>query len=100
MENKNIQLFKPKYRKEEVLKEIEECLDLGWTGLGFKTNKFEEAFKQYASINYAHYVASNTVGLQIAIKILKDTINGKIMMKLLLLHLHLYHQIMLLLIII
>jgi dTDP-4-amino-4,6-dideoxygalactose transaminase len=73
MENKNIQLFKPKYRKEEVLKEIEECLDLGWTGLGFKTNKFEEAFKQYASIDYAHYVASNTVGLQIAIKILKDT---------------------------
>ena len=68
-----IQLFKPKYRKEEILKEIEECLDLGWTGLGFKTNKFEEAFKKYADIPYAHYVASNTVGLQIAIKILKDT---------------------------
>jgi len=67
-----IQLFKPKYRKQEILKEIEECLDLGWTGLGFKTNKFEEAFKKYADIPYAHYVASNTVGLQIAIKILKD----------------------------
>lgn len=67
-----IQLFKPKYRKEEILKEIEECLDLGWTGLGFKTNKFEEVFKKYADIPYAHYVASNTVGLQIAIKILKD----------------------------
>jgi dTDP-4-amino-4,6-dideoxygalactose transaminase len=68
----NIQLFKPKYRKEEILKEIEECLDLGWTGLGFKTNKFEEAFKKYADVPHAHYVASNTVGLQIAIKILKD----------------------------
>jgi dTDP-4-amino-4,6-dideoxygalactose transaminase len=67
-----IQLFKPKYRKKEILKEIEECLDLGWTGLGFKTNKFEEAFKEYANISYAHYVASNTVGLQIALKILKD----------------------------
>jgi dTDP-4-amino-4,6-dideoxygalactose transaminase len=68
----NIQLFKPKYRKEEILKEIEECLDLGWTGLGFKTNKFEEEFKKYANIPYAHYVASNTIGLQIATKILKD----------------------------
>ena len=67
-----IQLFRPYYRKDEILKEIEECLDLGWTGLGFKTNKFEEAFKQYADVPYAHYVASNTVGLQIAIKILKD----------------------------
>jgi len=69
----NIQLFKPKYRKEEILKEIEECLDLGWTGLGYKTIQFEEAFKKYADVSYAHYVASNTVGLQIAIKILKDT---------------------------
>lgn len=68
----SIQLFRPYYRKDEVLKEIEECLDLGWTGLGFKTNKFEEEFKKYADIPYAHYVASNTVGLQIAIKILKD----------------------------
>jgi dTDP-4-amino-4,6-dideoxygalactose transaminase len=70
--DKPIQLFKPKYRKTEILKEIEECLDLGWTGLGFKTNLFEEKFKEYADIPYAHYVASNTVGLQIAIKILKD----------------------------
>jgi dTDP-4-amino-4,6-dideoxygalactose transaminase len=68
-----IQLFKPKYRKEEILQEIEECLDLGWTGLGFKTNKFEDEFKKYADIPYAHHVASNTVGLQIAIKILKDS---------------------------
>jgi len=68
----SVQLFRPYYRKNEVLKEIEECLDLGWTGLGFKTNKFEEAFKKYADIPYAHYVASNTAGLQIAIKILKD----------------------------
>ena len=68
----SIQLFKPKYRKEEILKEIEECLDLGWTGLGFKTVKFEEEFKKYAGVPHAHYVSSNTAGLQIAIKILKD----------------------------
>jgi dTDP-4-amino-4,6-dideoxygalactose transaminase len=68
----SIQLFKPKYRKDEILNEIEECLDLGWTGLGYKTAHFEEAFKKYADVPHAHYVASNTVGLQIAIKILKD----------------------------
>jgi dTDP-4-amino-4,6-dideoxygalactose transaminase len=67
-----IQVFKPKYRTQEVLKEIEECLEIGWTGLGFKTEKFEEAWKKYTDFENAHFVASNTVGLQIAIKVLKD----------------------------
>ena len=69
----SIQLFKPKYRTKEVLKEIEECLEKGWTGLGFKTTLFEEAWKKYTDFDNAHFVASNTVGLQIALKILKDT---------------------------
>ena len=68
-----IQVFKPKYRTKEVLKEIEECLEIGWTGLGFKTEKFEEAWKKYTDFENAHFVASNTVGLQIALKVLKDT---------------------------
>jgi len=67
-----IQVFKPKYRIKEVLKEIEECLEIGWTGLGFKTEKLEEAWKSYTNFDYAHFVASNTVGLQIALKVLKD----------------------------
>lgn len=69
---KNIQLFKPKYRKEEVLKEISECLDLGWTGLGFKTSIFEEKFKEYSGFNFAHMVSSNTNGLEMVFHILKD----------------------------
>ena len=69
----SIQLFKPKYRTEEVLTEIKECLEKGWTGLGFKTTQFEEAWKTYTGFNNAHFVASNTVGLQISLKILKDT---------------------------
>ena len=32
-----IQVFKPKYRVDEVLEEIKECLEIGWTGMGFKT---------------------------------------------------------------
>ena len=39
--NKNINVFLPKFRKEEILKHIEECLDKGWTGIGFKTVEFE-----------------------------------------------------------
>jgi dTDP-4-amino-4,6-dideoxygalactose transaminase len=67
-----IQVFKPKYRTEEVLEEIKECLEIGWTGLGFKTERLEEEWKKYTNFNNAHFVASNTVGLQIALKVLKD----------------------------
>jgi len=68
----SIQVFKPKYRTEEVLEEIKECLNKGWTGLGFKTEEFEQKWKEYSNFKNAHFVASNTVGLQIAIKVLKD----------------------------
>jgi len=67
-----IQVFKPKYRTEEVLEEIRECLEIGWTGLGFKTERLEEEWKKYTNFSNAHFVASNTVGLQIALKVLKD----------------------------
>ena len=68
-----IQIFRPKYRTEEVLQEIKECLDIGWTGLGFKTEQLENAWKKYTDFEHAHFVASNTVGLHIALKIFKDT---------------------------
>ncbi len=67
-----IQVFKPKYRTEEVLEEIKECLEIGWTGMGFKTEKLEEEWKNYTNFPNAHFVASNTVGLQIALKVFKD----------------------------
>ena len=68
----SIQVFKPKYRTEEVLEEIKECLEIGWTGMGFKTEKLEEAWKTYTNFNNSHFVASNTAGLQISLKVLKD----------------------------
>lgn len=68
----SIQVFKPKYRTKEVLKEIEECLEIGWTGMGFKTEQLENAWKEYTNFDNAHFVASNTVGLQIALKVFKD----------------------------
>ena len=67
-----INVFKPKFRTEEILSEIKECLDNGWTGLGFKTVQFEKAWKQYTGFKYAHFLNSNSAGLHLAVKILKD----------------------------
>ena len=36
--NKNIQVFKPYFRTDQVLDEIRECLEKGWTGIGYKTD--------------------------------------------------------------
>ena len=68
---KNINVFVPKFRKEEVLSEIGECLDKGWTGLGYKTVEFEKKWSEYCFTEYSHFLSSNTVGLHLAVKILK-----------------------------
>ena len=67
-----IQLFSPTFRVEECLNEIKECLEIGWTGLGFKTVQFEEAWKKYTGLAHAHYLNSSTVGLDMAVEILKN----------------------------
>lgn len=69
---KNIQLFVPTFEVEECLSEIRECLEKGWTGLGFKTVQFEEAWKEYTGLPHAHYVNSATAALNMAVEILKD----------------------------
>ena len=67
-----IQLFVPTFRIEETLAEIRICLEKGWTGLGYKTNEFEEAFKQYTGLPYAHFLNSATAGLHLAVRLLKE----------------------------
>lgn len=67
-----IQLFKAKYEVEECLAEIRECLEVGWTGLGFKTIEFENAWKAYTGFPFAHYLNSSTIGLYMAVDILKE----------------------------
>ena len=66
-----IQLFAPHFEVEECLVEIRECLEKGWTGLGFKTVAFEEKWKEYTGLTHAHFLASATAGLHLAVKILK-----------------------------
>ncbi len=67
-----IQLFVPTFRIDECLSEIRECLEKGWTGLGFKTVQFEEAWKEYTALPHAHFLNSATAGLHLAVKLLKD----------------------------
>ena len=72
-----IQLFVPTFRVDECLEEIKECLEKGWTGLGFKTVELEEKWKEYTGLPHAHYLNSATVGLDMAVKILKMENNWK-----------------------
>ncbi len=67
----SIQLFTPHFRVEECLAEIRECLEKGWTGLGYKTVEFESQWGEYTGLPHSHFVASNTVGLHLALYIYK-----------------------------
>ena len=66
-----IQVLKPKFHEEECLAQVKECLEQGWTGMGFKTVEFEEAWKKYTGHKNAYYINSDTVGLHLAVRILK-----------------------------
>lgn len=67
----SIQVLKPKFEIDECLDAVRECLEKGWTGMGYKTVLFEEAWKEYTGHKNAYYINSNTVGLHLAVKILK-----------------------------
>ncbi len=67
-----IQLFVPTYRVDECLAEIRKCLEVGWTGLGYKTVEFEDAWKDYTGLPHAHFLNSATAGLHLAVKLLKE----------------------------
>lgn len=66
-----IQLFVPTFRVEECLEEVRECLERGWTGIGFKTVELEQEWKKYTKLNHAHFLNSATAGLHLAVKVLK-----------------------------
>lgn len=66
-----IQLFVPRFRTEECLEGIKECLDKGWTGMGFKTHEIEQAWSNYTGLPHSHFLSSNTVGLHLALHMFK-----------------------------
>ena len=67
----SIQLFVPSFRIDECLAEIRECLEKGWTGLGYKTVEFEAAWKGYTGLPHAHFLSSATAGLHLAYEVFK-----------------------------
>ncbi|MGX8127566.1 DegT/DnrJ/EryC1/StrS family aminotransferase [Clostridioides difficile] len=71
----SIQLFKATFHIEECLDEIRECLEKGWTGLGFKTIEFEKKWNEYTKHKNSHYLNSATAGLNLAVEILKKENN-------------------------
>ena len=75
--NNVLQVLKPKFRVEEVLKEIKECLDIGWSGMGFKTTEFEKEWSLKYQFKYSHFLNSATTGLHLAVKIMKDKYRWK-----------------------
>jgi dTDP-4-amino-4,6-dideoxygalactose transaminase len=70
--NDPIHLFVPTFRIDEVLAEIRECLEKGWTGLGYKTVAFEQAWREYTGLPHAHFLSSATAGLHLAFRLLKE----------------------------
>lgn len=66
-----IQVLKPKFHIDECLNAVKDCLEKGWTGMGYKTVEFEEEWKRYTGHSYAYFLNSNTAGLHLAVKILK-----------------------------
>ena len=69
---KPIQLFLPTFRIDETLEEVRQCLEKGWTGLGYKTVEFEDAWKDYTGLPHAHFLNSATAGLHLAVRLLKE----------------------------
>lgn len=67
-----IHLFVPTFRVEEVLDSIRDCLERGWTGLGYKTLELEEAWRRYTGLPHAHFLNSATSGLHLAVRLLKE----------------------------
>ena len=69
---KPIHLFVPTFRVDECLAEVRECLERGWTGLGYKTLEFERRWAEHTGLPHAHFVNSATSGLHLAVRVLKE----------------------------
>lgn len=65
------QLFVPTFAIDECLAEIRECLERGWTGIGYKTVEFEKRWSEYTGLPHSHFLNSATSGLHLALELLK-----------------------------
>jgi dTDP-4-amino-4,6-dideoxygalactose transaminase len=72
---KSIQVLKPYFRVDEVLEAIRPCLEIGWTGIGYKTVSLEKKWSEYTGFQNSHFVNSATAGLHLAIRLFKQKWN-------------------------
>ncbi|MHA2363882.1 MAG: DegT/DnrJ/EryC1/StrS family aminotransferase [Candidatus Hodarchaeales archaeon] len=64
------QLFKPVYKDtDQILKDLKEIMDIGWTGLGGKTAEFEKVFAETVKAPYAVGLNSATASLHLALTV-------------------------------
>lgn len=68
----SVQLFVPTFDVDTCLASIRECLERGWTGAGFKTVEFEEAWREYTGHATAHFLNSATSALHLAVNVYKE----------------------------
>ena len=74
---KPLHVLRPYYDKDEILRQVEETLDTGWTGDGGKTIEFEKKWGQFANWKYNSYVNSCTAALHLALLVVRDRNPGK-----------------------
>lgn len=67
-----ISMFAPVYDVDSCIELIRDCLEKGWTGQGYKTVEFEEAWKKYTGFPHAHFLTTATAGLNLAIETMKE----------------------------
>ena len=63
--------FHKSWLEEEEYREVEDTLNSGWLTTGPKTQKFEEAFKDYIGCRHAVALNSCTAGLNLALTVQK-----------------------------
>jgi dTDP-4-amino-4,6-dideoxygalactose transaminase len=66
-----VNLFVPTFQIEECLAEIRDCLEKGWTGLGFKTVEFEKQWCDFTGLPHAHFVSSCSAALHLAVDVFR-----------------------------
>ena len=66
-----IQLFEPIFHVDECLAEIKECLEKGWTGMGYKTAEFEKTWMEYMGVPNALFLNSCTATLNLVFHAMK-----------------------------
>ena len=71
----SIQLFCATYEIDACLDQIRQCLEKGWTGMGFKTAEFEDDWKKYTGLRNAYFTNSATAALNLAVSTLRDKYN-------------------------